>query len=374
MRMPETTFYAVDPSTQIAFAELPDTSDEQVAELVEDARRALSAEWQWQVEEVRRRTLAELSRAVEAQSGALAQLEARDAGIPIAQARADALRVAAMLAHQEQVRGVRYAAGDSTVREPWGVCALVLSWRRPLLTAGRLLTAALAAGNAVVLKPSELAAITTLRLAELAEGAGVPRGLVHVATGDARVGEALVAHAGVDHVTIAGSAEAAARVARSTPLHVEVQAPPVVIVLAGAAPFLPPLPSRVYAEQEGERERIAVALAALKTGPAIEDVDVGPLISPAALERALAAGGEPIHGLFVQPGIATAAVGPLVTVEPLGAQLPRAPVIHIHAGDPLRAQRLALRLRADTVFINGAGVPEPPFEAFARTKRITELS
>ena len=120
-------------------------------------------------------------------------------------------------------------------------------------------------------------------------------------------------------------------------------------------------------------ERIGAALAALKVGPAIEDVDVGPLISPAALERALAAGGEPIHGLFVRPGIATAAIGPLVTVEPLGAELPQAPVVHIHAGDPGRAQRLALQLRAQPVFINGAGVPDPPFEALARTKRITEL-
>jgi len=188
------------------------------------------------------------------------------------------------------------------------------------------------------------------------------------------VGEALVAHPGVAHVTLAGSAEAAARVVRAARLHVELQSPPAVIVLAGAAPFLPPLPSRVYVEQEGERERIAAALAALKIGPAIEAVDVGPLISPAALERALAAGGEPIHGLFVRPGIATAAVGPLVTVEPLGDELPQAPVVHIHAGDPVRAQRLALQLHAHTVFINGAGVPDPPFEALARTKRITELS
>src|SRR4051794_41792448 len=66
---------------------------------------------------------------------------------------------------------------DYTVREPWGVCAQIIPWNYPLQVAARCAAPALAAGNAVILKPSELASITPLRLAEHAIEAGGPRGL-----------------------------------------------------------------------------------------------------------------------------------------------------------------------------------------------------
>src|SRR5436189_185671 len=75
------------------------------------------------------------------------------------------------------------AVHESTVGEPWGVCAQILSWRRPLHAAARRAAPALAAGNAVVVKPSELASLPALRLADLAAAAGVPRGMLQVATG-----------------------------------------------------------------------------------------------------------------------------------------------------------------------------------------------
>jgi hypothetical protein len=171
-------------------------------------------------------------------------------------------------------------------------------------------------------------------------------------------------------VTSAGSRAAVARLARATPLLVEVQEPPAVIVLEGAAPFVPPLPSRVYVGDGAP----ALDVSGLKAGPAIDDPDVGPLISNAALERALAAGGEHAGGLFVRPGVGTEAVAPLYTVQPLGRELPAAPVVHIHTPDLARAQELAARVRAGHVFVNGAGIPEPPFAALTRTKRVTILS
>ena len=89
------------------------------------------------------------------------------------------------------LEGRRLALGPETLgytlEAPWGVCAQVISWRSPLETAARLSGAALAAGNAVILKTSERASIAPLRLAELAELAGVPRGMLQVASVSGRV-------------------------------------------------------------------------------------------------------------------------------------------------------------------------------------------
>src|SRR4051794_41566462 len=94
---------------------------------------------------------------------------------------------------------------DYTVREPWGVCAQIIPWNYPLQVAARCAAPALAAGNAVIVKPSELASITPLRLAELAEQAGVPRGVIHIAARGGETRRALVGHPGVDHLTLVRS-------------------------------------------------------------------------------------------------------------------------------------------------------------------------
>jgi aldehyde dehydrogenase (NAD+)/betaine-aldehyde dehydrogenase len=106
------------------------------------------------------------------------------------------------------------------------VCGQIIPWNYPLQVAARCAAPALAAGNAVILKPSELASITPLRLAEFAERAGVPRGMIQIATGHGDTGAALVEHPGVDHVTFVGSAATGAKVAaacarRLAPLDLE---------------------------------------------------------------------------------------------------------------------------------------------------------
>ncbi|MFN8019537.1 MAG: aldehyde dehydrogenase family protein [Acidimicrobiales bacterium] len=91
-----------------------------------------------------------------------------------------------------------------TVREPVGVCALVVPWNFPLLLAAWKLAPALAMGNAVVLKPSEFTPLATLRMVELLR-AELPDGVVQVVVGDGEVGQALVSHPGVAKVSFTGS-------------------------------------------------------------------------------------------------------------------------------------------------------------------------
>ena len=183
---------AIDPSSGHEFAEIPSTSAAQVAEMVADARRALAVEPEWCGDpRLRASVLAALGRAVAERADPLADLLARDTGTPLRHARAEALAAAAHLVTPAVVPGAAELSGESlayTLAEPFGVCAIVISWRAPLATAARLAGAALAAGNAVILKPSERASIAPLQLAALAEAAGVPRGMLQVATGDGETG------------------------------------------------------------------------------------------------------------------------------------------------------------------------------------------
>ena len=204
---------AVDPSTGHEFAELPATSPELVGEMVEDAHRALAVEHDWRTPLVRAKALTRLARRIEAEERVLSELETRDTGKPLTQAKADVAATARYLDYYagsiERLEGRQIPLGpdvlDYTVREPWGVCAQIIPWNYPLQVTARCAAPALAAGNAVIVKPSELASVTPLRFAEFAEEAGVPRGMIQVATGDGATGAALAEHPGVDHVTFVGS-------------------------------------------------------------------------------------------------------------------------------------------------------------------------
>lgn len=100
-----------------------------------------------------------------------------------------------------------------TVHEPLGVCGIVLPWNGPAIMFVSRVSTALAGGNAVVVKPSELSPLSALRLAELAVEAGLPPGLVNVVPGDGTTGEALVTHPGVAGVSFTGSVATGRRIA-----------------------------------------------------------------------------------------------------------------------------------------------------------------
>src|SRR5205807_1218602 len=94
-----------------------------------------------------------------------------------------------------------------TRREPVGVCGQIIPWNFPLLMAAWKISAALAAGCTIVLKPAEQTPVSALRLGELAREVGFPPGVLNVLTGDGSTGAALVEHADVDKVAFTGSTE-----------------------------------------------------------------------------------------------------------------------------------------------------------------------
>ncbi|HEY3186310.1 MAG TPA: aldehyde dehydrogenase family protein, partial [Solirubrobacteraceae bacterium] len=169
----------------------------------------------------RARLLHRLAEALSARQQELAVIEARNAGKPIGDARAEMAMVADTFryfaAAPERPAGETIPIGGGlaiTVREPLGVVALITPWNFPLTIASWKLAPALAAGNTVVLKPAELTPLTALRFERLAVEAGLPEGVVNVVVGPGRtVGQRLVEHPDVAKVAFTGSTEVGRAVA-----------------------------------------------------------------------------------------------------------------------------------------------------------------
>ncbi|MEA2126717.1 MAG: hypothetical protein QOI80_3499, partial [Solirubrobacteraceae bacterium] len=182
--------------------------------------RALPA-WRAMAPGDRARLLYALTDALEERTEALATLEARNAGKPIGDARAEMGMVVETFRYYagapERLLGdtIPVAGGVAmTFREPLGVVALITPWNFPLCIAGWKLAPALAAGNTVVLKPAELTPLTALAFETLAVEAGLPEGVVNVVAGPGSVcGQRLVEHPDVAKVAFTGSTEVGRRIA-----------------------------------------------------------------------------------------------------------------------------------------------------------------
>jgi betaine-aldehyde dehydrogenase len=204
----------LDPSTEQEFAELRQSSVGDVDIAVKSARYA-AAGWSSQTPSQRARVLLKLADAIEADAENLTKLEVTEGGkpwttmldgeIPFA---ADNLRFFAGAARSTDGTGAGvFSEGYTSVmtRRPIGTVAGITPWNFPLIMALWKAGPALAAGNTVVLKPAPGTPSTTLRLAELAIECGLPAGALNVVTGLADVGTALVAHTGIDMVSVTGS-------------------------------------------------------------------------------------------------------------------------------------------------------------------------
>jgi aldehyde dehydrogenase (NAD+) len=235
-----------------------------------------------------------------------------DVGKPVRQARADALALARYCEFYggaaDKIHGdtIPYFDGYTvyTLRVPHGVTGHVIPWNYPMQIIGRSICAALAMGNATILKPAEEACLTALAFARLAEKAGFPPGSINVVTGlGEEAGAALAAHPGVNHVSFTGSFGVGALVQAAAARH----AAPVTLELGGKSPQIVfddadierALPFLINAgiQNAGQTcsaasrllihrpiydsvlERLAEPYRALKVGPADQDLDVGPLIS-----------------------------------------------------------------------------------------------
>jgi acyl-CoA reductase-like NAD-dependent aldehyde dehydrogenase len=213
------TMQVFEPATEQVLAELPRAGAEEADEAVARAKAAFPA-WRDVAPGDRAKLLRRLARAVEGKVEELAQLESRNVGKPISDARGEVGSVVDVFDYYagapERLLGSQIPVSggvDVTFREPLGVVGLITPWNFPLPIASWKVGPALAAGNTIVLKPAELTPLTALELGKLALEAGIPEGVLNVVNGPGRtVGERIVEHPDVAKVAFTGSTEIGRRV------------------------------------------------------------------------------------------------------------------------------------------------------------------
>jgi acyl-CoA reductase-like NAD-dependent aldehyde dehydrogenase len=235
------------PATGTVTAKIALASPDDVAAAVAAARAAFPA-WRAMTGDKRRDLMLKLAALLEQNTEPLSQLLTIENG---------SILVAGPFMVLDAVQKFRYFAGwadkilgrtihtwggpahDYVEYEPYGVVGAIVPWNGPLYAATMVMAPALAAGNCVVVKAPELAPYTVMRLGELFLEAGFPPGVVNVVTGGADVGEAMVAHPGVDKIQFVGSGATAKKVLKTAaetlkPCGLELGGKSAVIVFADA--------------------------------------------------------------------------------------------------------------------------------------------
>ncbi|HEY1393109.1 MAG TPA: aldehyde dehydrogenase family protein [Methylibium sp.] len=420
------TLPLINPSDGTTLAEIARGGPADIDAAVSAARGALQGTWGRMSAAERGRVLQAMSQRVLAQADELARLEALDVGKALRQGRADALALARYLEFYagaaDKVHGqtLPYQRGTTalTLREPHGVTGHIVPWNYPMQIIGRSVGAALAMGNACVLKPAEEACLTALAFTRIAAEAGLPDGALNVVPGlGEEAGAALSSHHDVNHVSFTGSVATGAMVQAAAARH----AVPVTLELGGKSPqivfadadldaALPYLvnagiqnagqtcsaASRILVERpvyEAVRSRMAERYRALRAGPALRDLDLGPVISArqkGIVERyldlartsglRLAAQGEiaadaPAGGCYVRPSLLDAVppdhelaqqeiFGPVQVLIAFDGEnealriangTPYGLVAGVWTRDGARQWRMAHGLRCGQVFINNYG-------------------
>ena len=306
------TLPLLNPSDGSLLAQIARGNAADINAAVAAAQAALAGEWGALTAAERGRILLKMSALTLARADELARLEALDVGKPLKQGRADAVALARYLEFYggaaDKVMGetIPFANGYTafSLREPHGVTGHIVPWNYPMQIVGRSVGAALAMGNACVLKPAEEACLTALAFAQLAAESGLPAGALNVVPGlGEEAGAALSSHPGVAHLSFTGSVAVgrlvqAAAAKNTIPVTLELggKSPQLVFAdadLDAALPFLVnagiqnagqtcSAGSRILVERSRLDEvvqRLAERYRALRIGPALSDPDVGPLIS-----------------------------------------------------------------------------------------------
>jgi aldehyde dehydrogenase (NAD+) len=422
------TFDVFDPSTGGVLATVAKATKTDVDRAVDTAQAAFESKaWGGLAPAERGRIMQRIAQALRDQAEELATLESRDNGKPLRQARTD-VQVAARYFEffagiADKIMGNTIPLGpgflDFTVREPIGVSAHIVPWNYPIQIGARGVAPALAAGCAVVLKPSSEAPMTALRLGEIALACGLPAGVLNVVPGTgSEAGAALASHRHINQLTFTGSVDVGIHVAKLAADNVV----PVVMELGGKSPNIVfadadldlaaqgvanaifqnagqtcSAGSRLLVERKahaGLVERLAARARSMRVGPGVSDPDMGPIISKKQLEtieryvqvgtsegaHVAAGGARPTdaslgHGFYFQPTLLDAVspdmrvaqeeiFGPVLAIIDFD-DLDQAAtfanrsdyglVAGIWTRDINKAMTLASRIKAGQVYINTYG-------------------
>jgi phenylacetaldehyde dehydrogenase len=345
-----------DPGTGEVVGQIPNADAHDVDRAVMAARRAFDGgPWSRMSGAERGHLIWKLAARLEELTDELAEIEALDAGKPLAYAKAADLALTRSLYYYfagwaSKISGETLGLSRPgefhayTLREPVGVVGLITPWNFPLVLAAYKLAPALAAGCTVVLKPAEQTSLSTLRLGEIVQEVGFPPGVVNIVTGDGEsAGAPLVAHPAVDKISFTGSTEvgkkvvcAAAADLKRVSLELGGKSPMIVFPDADLDTAIPGTASAIFFHQgqvctAGSRlyvhakiydrlvDGIAAIAARIRPDHGLKpNVEMGPLVSEEQLDRVsgyvragrdagaeVVVGGARIgeHGYFFQPTV-----------------------------------------------------------------------
>lgn len=209
-------FATLNPSNEETLSMISSAGASDVDSAVRAARDALPA-WSGLPGSVRGKYLYRIARRIQERARELAVLETLDGGKPIKESRDVDIPLAAahFFYHAGWADKLEYAFPGKKP-EPVGVCGQIIPWNFPFLMAAWKIAPAIACGNTIVLKPAETTSLTALRLAEICQEVGLPKGVVNIVTGAGETGSALVNHPDVDKIAFTGSTGVGKMIAKAT--------------------------------------------------------------------------------------------------------------------------------------------------------------